>query len=313
MYSINLTVLLITYNSDLLKTKQTIFSIIRQKNITFELIIADDGSKNNNFLNIEEYLIQEKFQNYIFISNKENKGTVHNIKSAKPFISGEYLKIISPGDYLFDDTTLYNFYKLIETSSAKVFFGNACYYSENNKNITLYKNNMPLNIKPFLDNNLKAIKRNYFINHDYILGCTFIVQSELFFYYLEKYLDNIIFAEDTVFIAMLSDNISFSFYNEPFIWYEYGSGISTNRNTKWSDILNKEVLLVLHTLKDKGYYEKKGYLIFKNNLIPNKLLRLIKNTKAYFPYIFIKVLHKIESKIYKRSMHDILKLQEILK
>lgn len=307
-----ITILLVTYNSDWIKTRQTLFSIITQKNIDFELIIADDGSKNNNFTKIEEYLNHNSFTKYVLIGNEVNKGTVQNILSAIPNIKGEYLKLISPGDFLYDDTTLYNFYKLIERSSAKVFFGNACYYSENNKNITLYKNNMPLNIKPFLDNNLKAIKRNYFITHDYILGCTFIVQSELFFYYLEKYLDNIIFAEDTVFIAMLSDNISFSFYNEPFIWYEYGSGISTNRNTKWSDILNKEVLLVLHTLKDKGYYEKKGYLIFKNNLIPNKLLRLIKNTKAYCPYIFIKILHKIESKIYKRSKHDILKLQEII-
>ena len=38
-------VLLVTYNADWNKLKQTIESIIAQKDVSFELIIADDGSK----------------------------------------------------------------------------------------------------------------------------------------------------------------------------------------------------------------------------------------------------------------------------
>ena len=49
-----ISVVVLTYNSAFDDIKQTILSIVKQKDITFELIIADDGSKENHFEKIKE-------------------------------------------------------------------------------------------------------------------------------------------------------------------------------------------------------------------------------------------------------------------
>ena len=43
------TIIVITYNSDFSKIKKTLLSILEQQDVEFEVIIADDGSVNNNF------------------------------------------------------------------------------------------------------------------------------------------------------------------------------------------------------------------------------------------------------------------------
>ena len=44
-----ISVIVCTYNANWEKTKNTLFSIIRQKNVIFEIIVTDDGSASNNF------------------------------------------------------------------------------------------------------------------------------------------------------------------------------------------------------------------------------------------------------------------------
>ena len=53
----DVSVILATYNSDLKRIFETLYSILIQEKITFDLVIADDGSENNYKKEIEDYLL----------------------------------------------------------------------------------------------------------------------------------------------------------------------------------------------------------------------------------------------------------------
>ena len=101
-----------------------------QKNIDIELIVVDDGSDENYFTEIEELLAEFKFDRYVLLSSNKNKGTVYNCYRALINARGEYIKGLSPGDYLYDENTLANLYDYAKSHSIDICFGNAIYYSD---------------------------------------------------------------------------------------------------------------------------------------------------------------------------------------
>lgn len=60
-------VLLVTYNSEWNDIKRTLDSIINQEFDSFELIISDDGSKDNKFAQIKKYMGDNHFDDYKLI------------------------------------------------------------------------------------------------------------------------------------------------------------------------------------------------------------------------------------------------------
>ena len=99
-------VLMLTYNSSWNKTRQTLYSVLVQKDVSFEIIIADDGSEENNFEKICDYLAAWNFTAYSLVANERNQGIVRNFNSGLVLCKGEYIKLLSPGDFLYDENTL---------------------------------------------------------------------------------------------------------------------------------------------------------------------------------------------------------------
>lgn len=223
----------LTYNSDFEKLKLTLNSILIQKNINFEIIIADDGSKETNADKIEEYFREKEFKNYVIVANEHNQGTVKNVISGLEKVTAEYVKDIAPGDMLYDENTLSNFYTEIQNSKADVYFGNACYYNIVENDLHFYAPKIPNNINIYKKNNIRQIKRNYLNKRDYILGAAFIIKTSTFLEYLKKIEGKVIYAEDCSFIYMIADNIIPVYVQQNLIWYEFGSGISTSSNNSW--------------------------------------------------------------------------------
>ena len=56
MSNILFSVLLVTYNSDLSDIFKTLNSIINQEFKHFEIVLSDDGSEDNKFKQIEEFM-----------------------------------------------------------------------------------------------------------------------------------------------------------------------------------------------------------------------------------------------------------------
>ena len=83
-----------TFNAEWTKIKNTLFSIVRQKDCLYEILVTDDGSEDNNFDMVRNFFSEKKFDNYTLIANKENKGTVLNILGAVEIAKGEYVKVM---------------------------------------------------------------------------------------------------------------------------------------------------------------------------------------------------------------------------
>lgn len=94
----------------------------------------------------------------------------------------------------------------------------------------------------------------------------------MFLKYIDKIVNKIVYSEDLSVILMLADNIPIYYWDNNFIWYEYGSGISTTKCLSWRRCLYKENEKVFHMIKNKGkkfeiaynitYDSKKRILIF---------------------------------------------------
>ena len=131
----DLTVIVVTYNSSWEKLRRTLNSILYQKKVKIELIIADDGSKNNWFRETTEYIGNSI--KVLLLPSEQNMGTVKNIYRAALKASAPYIKTISPGDYFYSEYTVYKWLKYIVFNNSKVSFGRAVYYSSQDGKINI--------------------------------------------------------------------------------------------------------------------------------------------------------------------------------
>lgn len=283
-------VLVLTYNSAWDKTRQTLYSILIQKNVDFELVVADDGSEENNYDKIKKYIESFGFTDYFLVENKQNKGTVKNILSGLAFCHGEYIKPISPGDFLYDENILQKTQECIINRNATVFFERACYYSikDDSPFVFLDKAN-PHDVRPYLMDDYTKIKRNYLAYSDLILGASVIYKTSVFRDYLSKMSDYIKYAEDNTIIYMLAHGEHVEFLSEIQygVWYEYMSGISMGNDSVWLERVandRKNVISLLYQEHVVPYWQ------YKLNVTPNWFLRQ-----------FIKLIHAPGSFVWRCS------------
>lgn len=229
----DISVIVCCYNPDMEKLKKTIISIIKQKNVTYEIIISDDGSKLNYRNELVEWIDSFDKVNIVYNFSPLNNGTIRNIRNALMKCKSQYCKVISPGDYFYDENALFNYVKSFKFSNADIVFGKAMYYS----NDRLLKPVSPKNI--FIYNN-KSLKRKIILNFDYVLGASIAARTQLFYEYLGRIIDIMKFVEDIplIFLALIENKKVISI-NKKLVWYEYGTGVSTTSNSK--SIINKDI------------------------------------------------------------------------
>lgn len=241
----DITVIVLTYNSDVSSLEKTLKSIILQSNIRLQIIIADDCSKIDIEKCVNEVMARYGFTEFLFLRNAENKGTVHNFSHALNFSLGEYVKPISPGDYLYNEGVLASWYKIMKEDNVLISFGDAVYYNydENNKFRPIKKITQPA--LSFLYKSRNPIIQNLarisnIVLCDCILGASFICHTNL----LEKYMGEIIgkikFCEDYVYRLMLLDEIPIIYVSHPMLYYFYGGGISKQTNKNGESLLHQD-------------------------------------------------------------------------
>ena len=280
-----ISVIVCTYNADWEKTKNTLFSIIRQKNVIFEIIVTDDGSASNNFELIKDYFNTFDFQNFKLVENVENKGTVANIKEGLKVAKYEYVKTISPGDYLYDELTLSKFWKEIQNEKKEVYFGKAIYYENEKNNSIFYEGENPRDLNVYRTINQKKIKKNYLVRRDYILGANFIIKKSILALYLDKISHCVKYAEDCSVIYMIAEGLYPILVDENIIWYEYGTGISTSKQAKWTKILYEENKNVFFELLNKKLINKMQFKMwYSKSLVERLIFRFL----LYPSYFFCK-------------------------
>ena len=84
------------YNTDFSYTKRAIDSVLQQDFQDFELIIIDDGSKENNREFLMNYI--ETYEEKISYIRHSNRGQSESINRAVSYSLGEYITIIDSDD-----------------------------------------------------------------------------------------------------------------------------------------------------------------------------------------------------------------------
>ena len=93
---VKVSVLMTVFNTDFFYTKRAIDSVLQQDFQDFELIIIDDGSKENNRESLLNYV--EKFENKISYIRHSNRGQSESINRGVLYSQGEYITIIDSDD-----------------------------------------------------------------------------------------------------------------------------------------------------------------------------------------------------------------------
>ena len=279
-------VIVLCYNPDMGKLKRTLTSILMQQDISFEIVVADDGSKLNYVSQLQEWFANNDFADYKLVMNEQNRGTVQNLLSALEAASGKYCKNISPGDYLYDDKVLRYYYDCMEQEGLSVCFGRAAYYSYEADKLVIYNRHNPVDLKVYRRKQYSKILRNYFWFRDYALGACLAFELKAAKVYTQQISACVKYAEDTAVIAMLSAGERIGMLDKFAVWYEYGTGISSMANSKWNTIIFEENKGVFRMLAEKDLLAKKTYAYHFEENSSNRYWNLLRKLVLYPPYFF---------------------------
>ena len=235
---IECSVVVCTYNPDWEKLRLTLKSIIMQKDCIYQIVITDDGSDDNLFTRAVEFFSRHNFTNYKLQSNSKNMGTVYNILQGIRVASGEFVKSISPGDFLHGKYVLREWIDFMrEHRECVMSYSDAIYYR--------MKNNKIVATKEFahpqcVDVHETISPRQYLISNDVCLGAATMVRRNLWIKYLEKIVGKVVYAEDNSYRIMMYCGERFAYIPKSFVLYEYGTGVSTSGSDVWGERLRKD-------------------------------------------------------------------------
>jgi glycosyltransferase involved in cell wall biosynthesis len=93
---VKISVLMTVFNTNLSYTKRAIDSVLEQDFQDFELIIIDDGSKENNRESLMDYV--EKYEDKISYIRHSNRGQSASINRGVLYSIGEFITILDSDD-----------------------------------------------------------------------------------------------------------------------------------------------------------------------------------------------------------------------
>ena len=234
-YDVSIGVL--TYQPDYEKLFVTLTSVIQQQGCRYEIVVGDDGSSNFEEREIELWLLRHGFKDYTILRSSENKGTVHNVMNVLDAAQGCYVKLISPGDYLYSEHVLADMLRFMEEKSYKIAFGRACYYTKGDDKYYLVNRMNPFQLAPYQSGDFAAVKEAYLVYQDYVVGAAFMGERHILAAYTRDILGRIIYTEDAIYPIMIADDIRLGFWDQNFVWYECSDGISNDTTGEWRDRL----------------------------------------------------------------------------
>ena len=236
-----MSVIIIQYNPQWKKIERTIKSIAMQKDCDFEVLVADDGSKEDCFVESEKLLNALGIASYTFVKSKENGGTVNNVIQGLECARGKYVRVIAPGDCLYAEDTLSRICNFMRKNNAKEVFGKIAGYSEGRK----YALNVQIPLDPSIyddKKNTDVILKHLLEYSDNISGASYSWEREYYLESLKKIQNKVRFLEDCVNVFTILDGYKIHYMDEYVTLYEMGTGISTNGDNVWLSRLREDWL-----------------------------------------------------------------------
>ena len=282
---VKVTVIVITYHPVWEKLKATILSVVSQQGVEFEIVFADDGSEENWKDRIES-LLEATDVRYSFANSPENVGTVLNVSNGVDAAQGEYIKVISPGDFLYDSKTLSLWAAFMDENRSAVSFGDAVYYYREEDEVHIAET-VPAPANAYLFDQPQDREKlfvNYLLVNDTILGASVMMRADVIRKYLDMIKGRVKYAEDYMMRIMVYDQIPMDHFRGPVIWYEYGLGISTSKEEKWSALLRNDYQMTDTIIKEQNTPPDRiaeKYLRFINSDTGNARLHKLKKASLF--------------------------------
>ena len=259
MDNFDVSVVVLTYNFDYAKLFCTLKSVISQKGLKFEVIVSDDASDDFNEEKIKEWFHNNNFSDYKIVTRCKNQGTVGNLNDALFLCRAKYVKLISPGDLLYDVNTLKKLLDFSENNQCGICFGDCIYYSVDNNAVQIYpKLHYPKRLGIYKKNKSSRLIFNFLVLQDVILAPAYFISKDILIKYISIIHGKIKYREDVIYFLMVADGIKFFYVNTPVVWYEYGTGVSTSKSEKWRKLLEQDF---------NNCYEKLYNSYIKDNII----------------------------------------------
>ena len=277
--NIDVSVIVASYYPSWEKMQFTLDSILMQTGVNLQIIISDDGSDNNLFDEIKDYMQEHDFDNYKLVGDGVNRGTVINIYNGIREADGGYAKFISPGDALYGSDALEKWLGALKKSGRKWSFCDAIYYNNTSKEgvVPIIVNANPQIVDCYRRNDDEACRWNYLALNDAILGAATIGETDLFKSFLFEIAGRVKYGEDNIYRLMMYRNIVPFYYNQNIILYEYGTGVSTSANDKWNKILLAEfdeTYKLMFSDSDMDGFQHKIYRVHEKRKAESKISQL---------------------------------------
>ncbi len=241
--SISATVIIATYNAILNKALETLKSVLIQKEIDLQVIVADDGSMDNLFDEYRKCFEEHSFINYSLLASDHNQGTAKNLCRCKNYCKGRYIKLISPGDYLYGVNALRDWCDYMDANGLEMSVADAFYYMREDDEYRIVKEHAFPQAPQILNCNNERRKKYYqLIFNDYWLGAATLIRTDAFKKYISIVSDIVIYGEDNMYRIAAADGISRGYYNKPAVMYETNTGISSlgEKGKRWHHVLMRE-------------------------------------------------------------------------
>ena len=223
-------VIVACYNPILSKVKFTLKTILQQDIKDIEIILVDDGSKDNQFQAVEQYLVQNNFKNYKFVANKINQGTVKNIISGLNVCTGRYIKLLSPGDGFYSSDVVSYLCNYMDQNQVLACFGRMMGYSNSEGNIKFQEFEHPYDIVSYIKKNCTdVLKKNLVLFCDHVPGATFFIERDFCKKCFQQIDTNVKFVEDILEVYAMYEGHPFKFVDKFVVYYENDTGISTSK------------------------------------------------------------------------------------
>lgn len=248
---IDVSIILPVYNTQEY-LKDCVESLLRQGNISFEIIAVNDGSTDNSLLILEEYKSLVK-NFYVFTQRNKGQGAARNL--ALKHANGRYIYFMDSDDILVDDA-MSNAISLLDKNKLDILFFDGDHFFDS----TLLEeaSNFQFNYKRTYS--LGKFKKGMEIFSEFIKSGTYSVSPCLFITKKEMIIENeILFEEgiiheDEIFIVKLLYYTRESMHINK-VWFK--RRIRPN-STMTSENYKKKIIGYLRALEklDEFYFEK---------------------------------------------------------
>lgn len=233
--NIDVSVIVASYEPNPVLMKRTLFSILNQsQDISMEIIVCDDGSKEDHVQDIDQFISQYEPVSYRFVKQPQNVGTVMNVLAGVKAAVGKYVYLISPGDYLYDEHSLRKMVDFAEKEDCDICFGNVVCYCAQGDGYTIRDDFPPAPLKPayYSDDISDFDKKNAFFCGNFIYGPAYLRRRTAALKYFSQLEGVSRLTEDNTSMALaLYDGAHCKHFDRNIVWYECASGVSNNQKS----------------------------------------------------------------------------------